>query len=80
MQCLVSSRLARLPLQRADLTFYLLDDVADAQEICLSRFQLAQRLAFLRLVFCDSGRFLENCASILRARTQDHVDLALFHH
>ena len=62
------------------MTLYLFDDVADTQEICLGGFQLAECFAFLRLVFCDSSRFLENCATIFRARTQDHVDLALLHH
>src|SRR5438552_11578454 len=80
MQRLVTPRLARLPLQRTDLAFYFFNDVADAQEICIGRFQLAQRLAFLRLVFCDSCRFLKNYASVLGARAQDHIDLALFHH
>ncbi len=80
MQCLVTPRFASLALQGTDLTFYFLNDVANAQEICLGRFQLAQRLAFLRLVFCDSGCFLKHSASIFRTRTQDHIDLALFHH
>src|SRR5437773_4897975 len=37
MQCLVTPRFPRLPLQRSDLTFYFLNDVANAQEICLGR-------------------------------------------
>src|SRR5205809_6736817 len=80
MQRLVTPRFARLPLQGTDLTFYFLNDVANAQEICLGRFQLAQRLAFLRLVFCDSCRFFKNYASVFGARAQNHIDLALFHH
>src|SRR4029077_3878519 len=80
MQRLVSPRFACLPLQGADLALYLFDNVTNAQEICLSGFQLAQCLALLRLIFCDSSRFLENCAPIFRTRTQDHVDFALLHH
>ena len=79
-QCLVTSRFARLPLQRADLSLHFFNHVADAQEICLSGFQLAQRLAFLVFVFCDSSRFFKDRAAIFRTRAQDHVDLALFHH
>ena len=80
MQRLISPRFARLSLQRTDLALYLFDDVTNAQEICLGGFQLAECLALLRLVLCDSSRFLEHCASIFRTRAQDHVDLALFHH
>ena len=80
VQSLVAASFACLSLQRTDLTFYLFDDVANTQKICLGGFQLAECFALLRLVFCDSGRFLENCAAIFRTRTQDHVDLALLHH
>ena len=80
MQRLVAPRFACLPLQRTDLTLYLFDDVADAQQIRFCSFQFAQRFALLRFVFCDSGRFLKNCAPIFRPRAQDHVDLALLHH
>ena len=41
VQCLVTPCFARLALQRTDLTFYFLNDVANAQEICIGRFQLA---------------------------------------
>src|SRR5438093_10091100 len=80
MQRLISPRFARLSLQRTDLALYLFDDVTNAQEIRLGGFQLAECLALLRLVLCDSSRFLEHCASIFRTRAQDHVDLALLHH
>ena len=80
MQRLVSPRFACLSLQRTNLSLYLFDDVANAQEIRFRRFQFAQRFALLRFVFCDSGRFLKNCAPIFRPRAQDHVDLALLHH
>src|SRR6266487_4716147 len=71
MERLVSPRFACLPLQGTDLALHLFDDVTNAQEICLSGFQLAQCFALLRLILCDSGRFLENCAAIFGTRTQD---------
>ena len=80
VQCLVAPRLARLSLQRADLALYFLDNVTDAQKICLGRFELAQRVAFLRFIFCNPGRFFKNRAAIFWTRAQDHVDLTLFHH
>ena len=79
MQCLIAPRLARLPLQRTDLTLHFFDDVADAQQIRFGRFEFAQRFLFLRLEFRDPGRFLENTAAIFGSRTQDQVDLALLH-
>ena len=50
------------------------------KKVRFGRFQFAQRLALLRFVFCDAGRFFENRAPIFRTRAQDQVDLALFHH
>src|SRR6267378_3133238 len=79
MQRLISPRLAGLPLQRTNLALHFLNDVADAQQICFRRLQLAERFFLLRLVFRDSGRFFENAASIFGTRTQDQVDLALLH-
>ena len=79
-QRLISPRLARLALQRTDLPFDLFNDVADAQQIRFSRFELAQRFALLRLIFCNPGRFFKNRAAIFRARAQDQIDLALLHH
>src|SRR5215831_3224005 len=79
MQCLIAPRFARLTLQRTDLTLHFLDDVADAQEIRFGRFEFAQRFFFLRLVFGDPSRFLENTAAIFWSRTQDQVDLSLLH-
>ena len=79
-QRLIAARFAGLPLQRADLAFDLADDIGHAQQIRLRRFQLSQRFAFLRLVFGDAGRFLENCAPIFRPRAQYHVNFALLHH
>ena len=80
VQRLITARFTRLPLQRADLAFDFLDDVADAQQICFCCLEFAQRLPFLRFIFCDSGSLFENGATIFRARAQDQVDLPLFHH
>ena len=78
-QRLIAPRLARLPLERADLPFHLADDVDDAQEIRLRGLQLPQRLFLLGLVLRDTGGFFENGAAILGPRGKDHVDLPLLH-
>ena len=65
-QGLIAPRLAGLPLQRTDLAFHFLDDVADAQKIRFGRFQFAQRLFLLAFVFRDAGRFFKNRAPIFR--------------
>ena len=80
VQRLVAPCFASLSLKRADLPFHLFDHVANAQQICFGRFELAKRLPFLRFVFRDSSRFFEHRAAIFRARAQNHVDPALFHH
>src|SRR5438874_13640010 len=79
MQRLISPRLAGLPLQRTNLALHFLDDVADAQQICFRRLQLAERFFLLRFIFRDSGGLFENAASIFRTGTQNQVDLALLH-
>ena len=78
-QRLVAARLPRLPLERTDLAFDFLDDVAQAQQICLRRLELAHGLAFLPFVFGDPGGFFEDRAPIFRTRTEDLVDPALLH-
>ena len=80
VQCLVATRFAGLSLERTDLALHLFDHIADAEQVRFGRFQFAQCLAFLCFVFGDPGGFLKNGAPILRARAQDHVDLALLHH
>src|SRR5690242_7934786 len=80
VQRLIPSRFPRLSLKRPDLTFHLLDDVPDTQEICFGCLELSQRLALLRFIFRDPGCFLKNCAPILRTGTQNHVDPTLLHH
>ena len=78
-QGLISPRLPRLPLERADLPFHFLNDVANAKEIRFGRFQLAERFAFLRFVLCDAGSFFEDGTSIFRTRAENQIDLALLH-
>ena len=78
-QRLVAPRFARLPLERADLAFDLLDDVAEPQQVCFRRLELAQRLALLPFVFRDPGGFFENGAPIFRTRAEDLIDPALLH-
>ena len=78
-QCLVAARFPRLPLQRTDLPFDLLNDVLHADEVHLGVFQFPQGLFFLGLVFGDPGRLLEDCAPILRPAAEDEVDLPLLH-
>src|SRR5947209_19832716 len=79
MQRLISPRLAGLPLQRTNLALHFLNDVADAQEVCFGRLQLAESFFLLRFVFGDSGGFFKNAASIFGTGTQNQVDLALLH-
>ena len=62
------------------MPFDLFDDVTDAQKVRFRRFQFAQRFAFLRFVFGNTGRFFKNRAAIFRSRAEDHVDFALLHH
>ncbi len=76
---LVAARLARLPLQRADLPFHLADDVGEADQVGLGVFEFAQGLLFLALVLRDPGGFLENRAAVFGTRRENLVDLALFH-
>ena len=80
VQSLITSGFPGLTLQRADLPLHFFDHVPDAEQIRFGRFQFAQRLALLRFIFGDAGRFFENRATIFRPRAQDHVDLALLHH
>ena len=78
-QTLITARFARLALQRTNLPFYFFDDVREAQKVRFRRLKFPQGLLFLRLVFGDPRRFLENGAPILRATRENRVDLALLH-
>ncbi len=80
VQRLIPARFPRLPLQRTDLAFHFLDDVADAQQIRLGRLKLPECFAFLRLVLRDAGGFFEDRTTIFGAGAQNQVDSALLHH
>src|SRR6266481_4827127 len=73
VQRLIPARFPRLPLQRTDLAFHFLDDVADAQQIRLGCLKLPECFAFLRLVLRDAGGFFEDrttCHSIPSSSAQ----------
>src|SRR5690606_30065623 len=76
-QALVAPRLGRLPLQAAALLLHLVDDVVDAREVLLRRFELQLGRAPARLVLRDARRFFDQLPAIGRTRGQDHPDLAL---
>ena len=76
---LVTPRLARLTLQRADLAFDLPDEITHAQEILIRILELAQRLAFLRLELGDARRLLEHQAPILGSTRENLRDVPLRH-
>ena len=76
-QPLVAARLRGLPLQRAALLFDLEDDVVDARQVLLRRFELQLGGAAAGLVLRDAGGFLDQLAPIGRPRAEDHPDLAL---
>src|SRR6516165_11763186 len=80
VQRLIAARFPRLPLQRADLAFHFLNDVADSQQVRLGCLKFPERLAFLCLVLRDTGGFFEDSTTIFRAGAQNHVDSALLHH
>ena len=63
----VAPRLGRLPLERAALLLDLEDDVVDAREVLLRRFELELGGAAARLVFGDARGFFDQLAPIGRA-------------
>ena len=79
-QALVAPRLGRLPLQRPALLLDLEDDVVDARQVLLRRFELQLGGAAARLVFRDARRFLDQLPAIGGARAQDLPDLPLLDH
>ena len=76
---LVTPRLARLALERADLPLHLADEVFDAQEVLVGVLQLAERLLLLRFELRDACRLLEDHAPVLRLALDDLRDVALGH-
>ena len=76
-QPLVATGLAGLPLQRGALALELVDEIVDAGEVLLRRFELELGLAAARLELGDAGGFLDQLAAIGRLRAEDLADLAL---
>ena len=76
-QPLVAAGLAGLPLERGALALELVDEIVDAGEVLLRRFELELGLAAARLELGDAGRFLDQLAAIGRLRAEDLADLAL---
>ena len=73
----VAPRLRGLPLQRAALLLHLEDDVVDARQVLLRRFELQLGGAAARLVLGDARGLFDQLAPIGRARAEDLPDLAL---
>jgi hypothetical protein len=73
----VAAGLRGLALERASLLLDLEDDVVHAGQVLLRGLELQLGRAAPRLVLRDAGGFLDQMASIGRARAQDHPDLAL---
>ena len=76
-QPLVAAGLAGLPLERGALALELVDEIVDAGEVLLRRFELELGLAAARLELGDAGRFLDQLPAIGRLRAEDLADLAL---
>src|SRR5581483_1170697 len=76
-QLLIPARFRGLPFERAALFFDFEDDVVDAGEVLLRRFELQLRLAAARLVLRDPRGFFDQLAAIGGPRAEDHADLAL---
>src|SRR5439155_19819798 len=79
LERLVLLRLLRLPLERGELAFGLVHDVAHAGEVLPGRVELALGLVALLLVARDAGRLLDEDAPLVRLRRQDVVELVLVH-
>src|SRR6186713_671793 len=73
----MAPRLCGLPLQAAALLVHFEDDVVDAREVLLRRFELQLRRAAAGAVLGDPRRFLDQLTPVGRSRGQDHPDLAL---
>src|SRR5206468_908867 len=74
----VPARFRSLPLQRTALLVDLEDDVIDAQQVLLRRFELQLGGAPPRLVLRDAGGLFDELTAIRRTRAEDQADLALF--
>src|SRR5262249_11570471 len=73
----VAARLGGLAFQRPALTIHLEHDVVDAREVLLSGLELELCGAATRLVFRDSGSFLDQLSAVRRTRAENETDLPL---
>ena len=80
LECLVAAGPADLSAQIVDLTLHLGDDVLDAGQVGLGRFELVPGGAPPRLVFSYTGCFFEDAAPVFGPFADDFVDHALLHH
>ena len=78
-QALIATRLCCLSLKRAHLPLHLRNDVSNTQQIRLRKLQLPQRFFLLSLKLRDARCLFKDRPTILRFRTQEHVDLPLRH-
>src|SRR6185437_1145922 len=74
----VSFRLRRLTLQRSHLPRHFLEDVVDARQVQLRRFQPRLRLPPLGFVLAHPGRFLDHGPPVVGLGTQNLPDPPLF--
>ena len=77
---LVLLRLADLPLQGADLSLHLAQDIRLAKQVLLRLLYLADRLLAVCLELRYAGGLLEHGATVFGLRGQDLVYLALRHY
>src|SRR5262249_6722533 len=76
-QTTIAACLGRLTLERAALLLDLEDDVVDAREILLCRFELQFRVTTMPPVLGDAPCFFDHLMPIRRPLAEDHADLAL---
>ncbi len=76
-QALIAAGLAGLALEGGALALELVDEVVDAGEVLLRRFELQLGLATARLELGDAGGLLDQLPAIGRLRAEDLADLAL---
>ena len=79
MQLLILACLGRLAVHRPHLTLHFHQHIGHAEKVRFGVFQLSQGFLFLGLTLGDPGGFFENLATVLRFRTEEHVDFPLLH-
>ena len=77
LQFAVALRLRRLTLQRIHLAADFFQDVEDARQICLGRFELRFGEPLLCLETRDAGGFFDDRAAVLRLGAEDLPDASL---